>query len=354
MPDDLTTASAPALTEPVDLDALTTVEGAGEQVVAAMAAQIRDRAQRPNTAAAYGQDRAHWERYCTIAGLNPDRPSADALTVFAAWLIANPGTGVKDAAPATLRRRVHGVVASWHAQDITVPHRVGVEAMRTISAHERWLAEHHLDSGRGQAPLLTIDGLHRLVRACPDTRAGFRDRALVLVGFGIAARRSELAGLATGDISADYHGGALRGVVVRVRSSKTGKGRTVPIARGQDPATCPAIAWLRWTQASGISFGSALRRVDRHDHVCEEGLSAAAVGEVIRRAGQRTGDADLAALTGHSLRAGFATAARRAGHDAQAIARVGGWDPQSRELAKYMRIADQWDRLDNATVNIGL
>lgn len=96
--------------------------------------------------------------------------------------------------------------------------------MRAITAHERWLAEHHLDAGPGQAPLLTIAGLHRLVQACPDTRAGFRDRALVLIGFGIAARRSELAGLAADDITADYHGGTLRGVVVRVRSSKTGQG----------------------------------------------------------------------------------------------------------------------------------
>lgn len=354
MLDDLTTPSAPPLRERVDLDALASIDGRGEQVVAAMASQIRDRSQRPNTAAAYGQDRAHWERYCTIAGLDPDRPSADALTVFAAWLITNPGTGVEHAAPATLRRRVHGVISSWHAQGATVPHRVGAEAMRTITAHERWLSDHHLDAGRGQARLLTIDGLHRLVRACPTTKAGLRDRALLLIGFGVAARRSELSGLAAGDITADYHGGALRGVVVRMRSSKTGKGRTVPIARGQDPATCPAIAWLHWTQASGITSGPALRRVDRHDHVRDEGLSAAAVGEVIRRAGQRTGEADLAELSGHSLRAGLATAARRAGHDVQAIARVGGWDPQSRELAKYMRIADQWDPLDNATVNIGL
>ncbi|SIO86470.1 tyrosine-type recombinase/integrase [Nocardiopsis sp. JB363] len=354
MPDDLITVSAPALPDRVDLDTLATAEGQGEQVVAAMAAQIRDRSTRPNTAAAYGQDRTRWERYCTIAGLNPNVPSADALTVYAAWLIANPGAGVKHAAPATLRRRVHGVVASWHAQAATVPHRVGVEAMQAIAAHERWLADHHLDAGRGQAPLLTVDGLQRLVRTCPTTQAGLRDRALLLLGFGIAARRSELAGLAASDITADYHGGALRGVVVRVRSSKTGQGRTVPIARGQDRATCPAIAWLRWTQASGISCGPALRRVDRHDHMREDGLSAAAVGEVIRRVGQRTGDADLAALTGHSLRAGLATAARRAGHDVQAIARVGGWDTHSRELAKYMRIADQWDRLDNATVNIGL
>lgn len=351
---DLTTAFAPALPDQVDLDALATTEKQGEQIIAAMAAQIRDRSQRPNTAAAYGQDRAHWERYCTIAGLDPDRPSADALSVYVAWLITNPGAGVKYAAPATLRRRIHGVIASWHAQGAIVPHRVGAEAMRAISAHQRWLADHHLEAGRGQAPLLSIDGLHQLVRACPDTRAGLRDRALLLLGFGIAARRSELAGLGVGDIATNYHGGALRGVVVRVRTSKTGQGRTVPIARGQDPTTCPAIAWLRWSQASGISSGPALRRVDRHDHVREQGLSAAAVGEVIRRVGQRTGTVDLAKLSGHSLRAGLATAARRAGHDVQAIARVGGWDPHSRELAKYMRIADQWDPLDNATVNIGL
>ncbi|MGI5122742.1 tyrosine-type recombinase/integrase [Marinactinospora thermotolerans] len=324
--------------------------------IAQVAAHIRARSRRPNTEAAYAQDLDHWLRYCRIAGLDPDTVSADALTVFVAWLCANPGLGARHAAPATLERRVQGVVAHWHSLGRSCPRNLTRDAREAIRAHAQHLAEQDLEAevGRGQAPLLTISGLRQIVQACPDTHAGLRDRALLLIGFGIAARRSELAGLSTTDISVDYDGGQLRGLRVRVRTSKTGQGRTVPIAKGTSPLTCPAIAWLRWSQAAHLTYGPALRRVDRHDVVSKTGLLPAGVGEVIRRAGQRTGNPDLQRLTGHSLRAGFATAARRAGHDVVAIARIGGWKVDSPELAKYLRIADEWDEKDNATVGIGL
>ncbi|MEE1745826.1 MULTISPECIES: tyrosine-type recombinase/integrase [unclassified Streptomyces] len=49
--------------------------------------------------------------------------------------------------------------------------------------------------------------------------------------------------------------------------------------------------------------------------------------------------------SGHSLRRGFATAARAAGHDPLEIARAGGWVDGSRVLARYM---DDVDRAKNS------
>lgn len=352
MSDALTPVLGHAVAPQVDLADLEVAE----ERIAQTAAHVRARSRRPNTEAAYAQDLDHWRRYCRIAGLDPDRVSADALTVFIAWLCANPGLGVAHAAPATLERRIQGVVAHWHSLGRTCPRNLTRDAREAVRAHAQYLAEHDLEDevGRGQAPLLTIQGLRALVRACPESSAGLRDRALVLIGFGIAARRSELAGLSATDIRVDYDGGRLRGLRVRVRTSKTGRGRTVPLAKGASSATCPATAWLRWSQTARVTSGPALRRVDRHDVVSERGLTPAGVGEVIRRAGRRTEDPDLQGLTGHSLRAGLATAARRAGHDMVAIARIGGWKVDSPELAKYLRIADEWAEKDNATVNIGL
>lgn len=79
-------------------------------------------------------------------------------------------------------------------------------------------------------------------------------------------------------------------------------------------------------------------------------MTAEAAAEVIERL------ADAAGLTGawsgHSLRRGFATAARAAGHDPLEIARAGGWADGSRVLARYM--ADV-DRVKNSPlVGIGL
>lgn len=55
--------------------------------------------------------------------------------------------------------------------------------------------------------------------ACPGTLGGIRDRALVLLGFAIAARRAELAGLSVRDVVDDPGG-----LVVRVAVTKTAPG----------------------------------------------------------------------------------------------------------------------------------
>jgi integrase len=87
--------------------------------------------------------------------------------------------------------------------------------------------------------------------------AGCRDRALLLLGFAGALRRSELVGLDVTDIS-----GGTDGLTVRLRHSKSdqeGAGRTVGIPFGLNPATCP------------------IRPVDRQGHVGPSRLSGQAV-----------------------------------------------------------------------------
>ncbi|MFD7377929.1 site-specific integrase [Streptomyces mirabilis] len=56
--------------------------------------------------------------------------------------------------------------------------------------------------------------------------------------------------------------------------------------------------------------------------------------------------------TGHSLRRGFATAARKAGHDLVGIGRHGGWADGSRALLGYLEDSDRWE--DNPVVGTGL
>jgi len=99
-----------------------------------------------------------------------------------------------------------------------------------------------------------------------------------------------------------------------------------------------------------ITTGPAFRRIDRHGRLLDAGLSPQAVGDVITRAGERAGLS--ARLTGHSVRAGLATEARRAGHDAKTIAVQGGWKPNSAVLYDYMRVVDRWS--DNAAAGLGL
>jgi hypothetical protein len=84
-----------------------------------------------------------------------------------------------------------------------------------------------------------------MVAGAPDKLAGLRDRALLLLGFAGAFRRSELVALDVADIAETE-----AGLIVTIRHSKTdqeGKGVTIAIARGD--VACPVKALREWLGA---------------------------------------------------------------------------------------------------------
>jgi hypothetical protein len=83
----------------------------------------------------------------------------------------------------------------WRQAKLTIPHGITRDARKIVRAYERNLARENIPVGRGSAPALTIRDLRRIVEACPPTLEGIRDRTIIVIGFGIAARRSELATL---------------------------------------------------------------------------------------------------------------------------------------------------------------
>lgn len=297
----------------------------------------------PNTQRAYVADWKAWLAFSAETDLPPTAATRGTLRAFVAWLWD------RGAAPTTIDRRLAGVVVTLRRE-----HRAAINPDDTAAAREllkgyvRAAAElRQAPRGRGQtAPLLLAD-LRRISAACPNTLAGVRDRALLLLGFAIAGRRSEVAGLTVRDIADDPNG-----LVVDVRVSKT-KPRTVAVPYGSNPLTCPVRAWRAWREAAALDDpdGPAFRRIDRHGRLLG-GLSGQAAGDIVTRAGERAGVA--VHLTGHSVRAGLATEARRAGKDRKAIAGVTGHVPNSAALDQYLRTVDRWSDEDNALIGIGL
>jgi hypothetical protein len=93
-----------------------------------------------------------------------------------------------------------------------------------------------------------------------------RDRALILIGFAGALRRSELVALDVDDVAEDADG-----LVLSMRKSKTdqeAEGEVLGLPYGSHPATCPVRARRAWMDASGIETGPAFRAVDPTD-VCD-------------------------------------------------------------------------------------
>jgi integrase len=213
-----------------------------------------------------------------------------------------------------------------------------------VTGHERSLIEKELPTGRGQAPFASMAVLRAIGDTTPATISGTRDMAVVLLGFAIGGRRGELSALDVPDIQAGDDGG----LYVYVRHSKSGVRRS-PVIRGRFEATCPVRAWQRWADAASLGPGAAFRQVDRHGNVGGR-LSPAGIGEVIGRTARRAGLDEK--LTGHSLRSGFATESRRAGHSVEQIADQGGWTRTSAALHRYIRRVDEW--ANNPLEGIGL
>jgi integrase len=178
--------------------------------------------------------------------------------------------------------------------------------------------------------------------------AGCRDRALLLLGFAGALRRSELVGLDVADITEGTDG-----LTVLLRRSKTdqeGAGRTVGVPYGSNPVTCPVRAWRAWLEVSGIEEGPVFRSVDRHGRIGVTRLTAQAVALVLKRHAAGAG-LDPGDVAGHSLRAGLATSAAEAGVPERVIAATTGHRGTAM-LRRYIREGSLFR--ENAASAVGL
>ena len=153
------------------------------------------------------------------------------------------------------------------------------------------------------------DEIKRMVDAVePQTLRGLRDRALLLLGFAGAFRRSELVALDTDHLTAQDEG-----LSVLIASSKTdqeGQGQVVAIPRVPGSPYCPARAVADWLLVAGISQGPVFRRLHRGDTVGTSRLSPQSVALVIKELAAKVG-LDPGRYAGHSLRSGFLTSAAR-------------------------------------------
>ena len=127
----------------------------------------------------------------------------------------------------------------------------------------------------GKDPLLTAD-IQRIVERCPESLPGLRDRALVLIGFAGAFRRSEIATIDFADLSFQKDG-----LVIDLKKSKTdqeGSGRKVGIPWGLEESTCPVRALILWLAESKITGGFVMRAIDRHGRIARNGLHRDSIG----------------------------------------------------------------------------
>ena len=218
------------------------------------------------------------------------------------------------------------------------------ERVRLVNAGIRRV---HGVAPRQVRPVVTED-LRRMVNSCGDDPAGVRDRALLLIGFAAALRRSELVGLDATDVERTGDG-----LVLTLRKSKTdqeGAGRKIGVPYGSHLSTCPVRAWQSWIETAGITQGALFRGIDRHGHIAATRLSDRGVALIVKRRAKAAG-IDPESVSGHSLRAGLATSAAAAGVSERAIAATTGHKSMT-VLRSYIREGTLFT--ENAAAAVGL
>jgi integrase len=305
----------------------------------------------PNTTDTYRKGWQVWERFCTEQRLPNTEGSRGALVAFVAWMLdrgrKNPGPGgVLGYAPASAAAHLTAVVVGLRERGHPVSKDAQSEARSRLEAIATQLAKQGERRGRGKAPAADLDNLHLIAAACDTTPTGRRDLALVLTGFHFASRASEVSGLLLADITTHP-----RGIKVAVVTGKTRRSvRTVAIPYNNDEsAICAARSWLRWAEAYGTSKPQlpAFPRIDRWGNI-GGAMAPDSITAAVARVAQRSGVPIR--WTGHSLRSGLATEGRKNGKDPLAIAKQGGWAPNSKAMLGYMQLADEWD--DNAAAGL--
>jgi len=319
----------PAAPNPADRDLLA-------RLVTQAEASFRA-ARAASTLRAYAHDWRQFRTWCEQNCLVPMPAQPQAVILYSTDLVKNRRKRLN-----TLSRRL-AAVSQMHQQ-------AGFE-----SPTRSWAVKQFMQGLRrelGSAPLrkrpVLIADLKRILAQLPDSSLGKRDRALLLLGFTGAFRRSELVGLNREDVQET---GA--GLIVTIRRSKTdqaGQGRKVGIPPGSNRPTCPLQALEDWCTAAPISSGPLFRVMNRHGQVLEKRLSAEGVALVVKRYVQKLGH-DPAAFAGHSLRAGLATSAAAAGKSERAIMNQTGHRSLT-TVRRYIRDGNLFR--DNAAGEIGL
>lgn len=153
-----------------------------------------------------------------------------------------------------------------------------------------------------KAAIVTAD-LKRIIRSVPVTN--YLHRAILLLGFASAMRRSEIVALNREDLEFSDDG-----VTITIRRSKTdklGKGEAVAIVRSVTEF-CAVRAIEQWLEHSGIIEGAIFRnRFGKR-------LFPATVAQIVKRWAREAGF-DPKTVAAHSLRRGCITSMFKNGTD---------------------------------------
>jgi site-specific recombinase XerD len=235
--------------------------------------------------------------WCRIHGRVPLPASADTVAAF----LADQATVGKR--PSTLGRRLAAIRYFHRAAKQASP--TSEESVKAVLAGIR----RTVGAASVRKKAATSDMVMAMAADTKSLRA-LRNRAVLLLGFAGAFRRSELVALDIKDLEETPEG--LLIAICRGKTDQEGLGRKVAIPRGE--VACPVEAVKAWCEAVGITEGALFRRVwnRRAQRVGTRRLSPRSVADIVKTGAARLA-LDPAIFAAHSLRSGLVTSAVKRG-----------------------------------------
>lgn len=275
--------------------------------LAEQAASLAEESLSPATRSAYRADWGRYVAFCEQRSIDPWGP-AGQVALYLAHRVEQGAT------VAVLSRALAAISKAHQTRNLPNPRRDPAVALVYSGARRRLGVSVEQVEAILPSHLRTM--VERMPRTGPHRLRSLRNRALLSLGWAMAARRVELVGLDVEDLT-----WVPEGLRVRIRRSKTdqeARGRVVGVPYASTLDVCAVRAVREWLDAAGITEGPVFRGTSpRGDEVTDHRLTTRQVANVVGRAADRAGLEGRHA--GHSLRAGFVTAAVRAGKPIKAV-----------------------------------
>ena len=280
-----------------------------------------------NTLRAYKSDFKDFGAFCVKHGFNSMPSNPKIVSLYLTHLSAQSKVS-------TLRRRLVsiGVVHKLKGHYLDTKHPVIIENLMGIKRKKGSIQT-------GKKPIL-INHLKQIINVIEEQKIDeikkFRNKTLILVGFGGGFRRTELISIDHEDL--DF---VEEGVKINLRRSKTdqfGEGFVKGLPYFDNEKYCPVTSLKNWIELSKIKTGPIFRRFAKGSILTNHRLTDQSVVLIIKDC------LDLAGIenknfSGHSLRSGFATVAAESGADERSIMAMTG-HKTTQMVRRYIREAN--------------
>lgn len=293
-----------------------------------------------NSLRAYRNGWKKFSQWCSDNLFDPFKPPMDSYEFLIGMFISDMAK-TKSLKTASIQCYLAAIRYTFEENGIEVDtgHRKIRDAMSGI--------RRELGKKQNQKLPLKTDAIKKILSAIDNSPIGVRDRAIILLGFAGAFRRSEIVGIDIEHLCFDTYG--LSVYIPRSKTDQEGEGRVVDIPFGTSEEFCPVRAVKDWIKTAHIGSGALFVQVHKGGRIIGKRICGHTIARILKKRCEPFGLSEN--IAGHSLRAGHVTSAIKNGTPETWIMRQTG-HTNVNTLRKYERLHREFTA--NSAANIGL